>query len=152
MNLSDLDGDNVWTGTLELQPDAPGRPTMKVIATDGIGDDASSEVLSVTLKINEPASDNRPLVLIGAVVGFIVVLTVVALLAGRRKARLADMDLIESWDAFGSVKQIEATDSTSTISLEGGVVDAASEVQAEDDGVQEEPQPLKGTDLDWDNV
>ena len=152
MNLSDLDGDNVWTGTLELQPDASGRPTMKVIATDGIGDDASSEVLSVTLKISEPASDNRSLLLIGAVAAFIVVLTVVALLAGRRKARLADMDLIESWDAFGSVKPVKATDSTSTISLEGGVVDAASEVQAEDDGVQEEPQPLKGTDLDWDNV
>ena len=152
MNLTQSADENVWTGMLELQPEAAGRPSMKVIATDGTGDDATVEVLSVTLKIDEPASDNRPMILVAGVVAFIGILTGIALLAARRRTRLAEIDLIESWDAFGTIKAPEPADENAVVSLEGGVVDGASEVQAEQEGKQEEPQPLKGTDLDWDNV
>jgi len=90
------------------------------------------------------------LLLIGAVVAFIVALTAGAVVLQRRKTRLAELDLIESWDAFGSVKEVvKLEDSTP---LEGGAVDGASEVEAEQDGSAEEPKPLTGADLDWDNV
>ena len=152
MNLTQSGDGNVWTGMLELQPDAAGRPSMKIIATDGTGDDATVEVLSVILQIEEPASDNRPMMLIAGVLAFIGILTAIALLAARRRTRLAEIDLIESWDAFGTTKAVEPAEEKAVVSLEGGAIDGASEVQAEQEGNEEEPQPLKGTDLDWDNV
>ena len=152
MNLTQSGDGNVWTGMLELQPDAAGRPSMKIIATDGTGDDATVEVLSVILQIEEPASDNRPMMLIAGVLAFIGILTAIALLAARRRTRLAEIDLIESWDAFGTTKAVEPAEEKAVVSLEGGAIDGASEVQAEQEGKEEEPQPLKGTDLDWDNV
>ncbi len=152
MNLSDPDGDHVWTGSMELNPESVGRPSMKIIATDGDGEEANVEVLSVILNVNEPPNDNRPMLLIGAVLAFISVLTGGAMLAARRRSRLAELDLIESWDAFGSITPVDATVNDSTATLEGGAIDGASEVQAEEEGNEEEPQPLKGTDLDWDDV
>ena len=152
MNLSDPDGDHVWTGSMELNPESSGRPNMKVIATDGDGDEANVEVLSVTLNVNAPPNDNRPMLLLGAVLTFISVLTGGAMLVARRRSRLAELDLIESWDAFGSITPTDATVEDSPVTLEGGLIDGASEVEAEEEGNEEEPQPLKGTDLDWDNV
>ena len=152
MNLSDPDGDHVWTGSMELNPESSGRPSMKIIATDGDGDEANVEVLSVILNVNEPPNDNRPMLLIGAVLAFISVLTGGAMLVARRRSRLAELDLIDTWDAFGSITPVDATVKDSTVKVEGGAIDGASEVQAEEEGNEEEPQPLKGTDLDWDDV
>ncbi|MEJ6562096.1 MAG: hypothetical protein QNL85_00105 [Euryarchaeota archaeon] len=152
MNLSDPDGDHVWTGSMELNPESSGRPSMKIIATDGDGDEANVEVLSVILNVNEPPNDNRPMLLIGAVLAFISVLTGGAMLVARRRSRLAELDLIDTWDAFGSITPVDANVKDSTVKVEGGAIDGASEVQAEEEGNEEEPQPLKGTDLDWDDV
>jgi hypothetical protein len=151
-NLSDTNGDGVWEGTLELRPDGAGRPNMKVIATDGEGQDANVDVISVTLDITEPPTDNRTLMLVGAIGGFIGLLVLVAMVATRRRSRLAELDMIESWDAFSSVKRVEPIDDSAPASLEGGAMDGANEVEAEDDGEPEEAKPLTGADLDWDNV
>ena len=104
----------------------------------------------MTLTIEDSPTDNRPVLLIGAVVAFIVTLTAGAVVLQRRKTRLAELDLIESWDAFGSVKEVVKLEDSAP--LEGGAVDGASEVEAEQDGTAEEPKPLTGADLDWDNV
>ena len=64
----------------------------------------------------------------------------------------AELDMIESWDAFRSVKPVETVESTTPISLEGGVTEAATEVEADIEGEPEEAKPLTGADLDWDNV
>jgi hypothetical protein len=151
-NLSDTNGDGVWEGTLELRPDGAGRPNMKVIATDGEGQDANVDVISVTLDITEPPTDNRTMMLVGAIGGFVGLLVVVAMIATRRRSRLAELDMIESWDAFSSVKRVEPIDESAPVSLEGGAMDGATEVQAEEDGEPEEAKPLTGADLDWDNV
>ena len=151
-NLSDANGDGVWEGTLELRPDGAGRPNMKVIATDGVGQDANVDVISVTLDITELPTDNRTMMLVGAIGGFVGLLVLVAMLATRRRSRLAELDMIESWDAFSSVKRVEPIDTSAPVSLEGGAIDGATEVEAEDDGEPEEAKPLTGTDLDWDNV
>ena len=50
----------------------------------------------------------------------------------------------------GSVKEVVKLEDSAP--LEGGAVDGASEVEAEQDGTAEEPKPLTGADLDWDNV
>ena len=79
---------------------------MKVIATDGEGQDANVDVISVTLDITEPPTDNRTLMLVGAIGGFIGLLVLVAMVATRRRSRLAELDMIESWDAFSAVKRV----------------------------------------------
>lgn len=151
-NLSDTNGDGVWEGALELRPDGAGRPNMKVIATDGEGEDANVDVISVTLDITEPPTDNRTMMLVGAIGGFVGLLVLVAMMATRRRSRLAELDMIESWDAFSSVKRVEPITKTASTSLEGGAMDGATEVEAEDDGEPKEAKPLTGADLDWDNV
>ena len=74
------------------------------------------------------------------------------MMATRRRSRLAELDMIESWDAFSSVKRVEPITKTASTSLEGGAMDGATEVEAEDDGEPKEAKPLTGADLDWDNV
>jgi hypothetical protein len=152
LNLTDANGDGVWEGDLELLPDGAGRPNMKVIATDGEGENANVDVISITLDISEPPSDGRTMMLVGAIGAFVVLLVVVAMIASRRRARFAELDMIESWDAFRSVKPVEPVESTTPISLEGGVTEAATEVEADIEGEPEEAKPLTGADLDWDNV
>ena len=152
LNLTDADADGVWEGNLELLPDGAGRPNMKVIATDGEGENANVDVISITLDISEPPSDGRTMMLVGAIGAFVVLLVAVAMIASRRRARFAELDMIESWDAFRSVKPVSPLESTTPISLEGGVTEAATEVEAEIKGEPEEAKPLTGVDLDWDNV
>ena len=152
LNLTDADADGVWEGNLELLPDGAGRPNMKVIATDGEGENANVDVISITLDISEPPSDGRTMMLVGAIGAFVVLLVAVAMIASRRRARFAELDMIESWDAFRSVKPVSPVESTTPISLEGGVTEAATEVEAEIKGEPEEAKPLTGVDLDWDNV
>ena len=152
INLTDSNGDGLWTGTLELLPETSGRPSLKIIATDGVGENANVETISVTLTVEDPAGDSRPLILVSSLVALFGLLLGGAMYAARRKARLADLDLIESWDAFGSSKPVVALDQDSNIALEGGVVDGATEVEAEDSGEENESKPLTGADLDWDDV
>ena len=157
-NLSDEDADGYWEGSVEMNPDAAGRPNLKVVARDGDGDEAMVDILSITLYVEEAEGDNRVAMFIAAGVGFVGILTLIAFVALRRQ-RKAEMAMIDSWDSFGGISP-QKTESSKPITLEGGVVEGAVEVLAEQDnseaGVEDESitesKPLAGIDLDWDDV
>ena len=125
-DLQDLDGDNVWEGSVEVNPEKPGRPILKITATDGSGDSATISQISRTIIVNDAdqASTNLPLIIGGGAI--IVVLMLVSLVMARmRKSKFED-ELIESWDVFSKPSSDEKP-----IELEGGALDGASEVANE---------------------
>ena len=80
---------NVWEGSVEVNPEKSGRPSMKITATDGSGDSATISQISRTIIVNdaEQASTNLPFIVGGGAI--IVVLTLVSLVVARmRKAKL----------------------------------------------------------------
>jgi hypothetical protein len=127
-NLSDADGDSVWTGSIEFQPEGEGSPSLKVIATDGEGDNANIDILSKPLKVVGEEADgflSAP-VLIGAV--SLVLLAGLLITIQRRRQANAEMKLIDTWGVFGN-----------------GMEDDAESKDAESEESSEEV-------LDWDNV
>ena len=124
-NLSDDDGDGIWTGSLEFQPSGVGQPSFKVIATDGEGDSASVDILYTPLKVVEAESGGflSTGVLIGAV--SIAILVALLMTLQRRRATAAEMKIIDSWGVFG----------------DGAVEDDASDEESNE-----------GEKLDWDAV
>ena len=124
-NLSDDDGDGIWTGSLEFQPSGVGQPSFKVIATDGEGDSASVDILYTPLKVVEAESGGfmSTGVLIGAV--SIAILVALLMTLQRRRATAAEMKIIDSWGVFG----------------DGTVEDDASDEESNE-----------GEKLDWDAV
>jgi hypothetical protein len=75
------------------------------------------------------------------------------------------MAMIDTWDSFGDFSSAsKPTDGKALVSLEGGAVDGAEEVLAEDESMeqleetpsQESPSEQKpdliSIDLDWDDV
>ena len=124
-NLSDDDGDGIWTGSLEFQPSETGQPSFKVIATDGEGDSASVDILYTPLKVVEAESGGfmSTGVLIGAV--SIAILVALLMTLQRRRATAAEMKIIDSWGVFG----------------DGAVEDDASDEESNE-----------GEKLDWDAV
>ena len=127
-NLSDADGDSVWTGSIEFQPEGEGSPSLKVIATDGEGDNANIDILSEPLKVVGEEADgflSTP-VLIGAV--SLVLLVGLLITIQRRRQANAEMKLIDTWGVFGN-----------------GMEDETDSEEKESDNSEEEK-------LDWDNV
>ena len=100
-NLSDDDGDGIWTGSLEFQPSGVGQPSFKVIATDGEGDSASVDILYTPLKVVE--GDSGGFMSTGVLIGAVSIATLVALLMTlqRRRATAEEMKIIDSWGVFG---------------------------------------------------
>ena len=100
-NLSDDDGDGIWTGSLEFQPSGVGQPSFKVIATDGEGDSASVDILYTPLKVVE--GDSGGFMSTGVLVGAVSIAVLVALLMTlqRRRATAEEMKIIDSWGVFG---------------------------------------------------
>ena len=127
-NLSDDDGDYVWTGSLEFQPEGEGSPSLKVIATDGIDDNANIDILLEPLKVvdeDEGGFLSTP-VLIGTI--SIVILAGLLITIQRRRQATAEMKLIDSWGVFGNGME--------------------EEVESEDSESEEPSEEV----LDWDNV
>ena len=124
-NLSDDEGDGIWTGSLQFQPSGVGQPSFKVIATDGEGDSASVDILYTPLKVVE--EDGGGFMSTGVLVGAVALAVIVALLLAlqRRRATAEEMKLIDSWGVFGD-----------------GLVD---EENPEEESSEDEK-------LDWDNV
>ncbi|MBT3476680.1 MAG: hypothetical protein HN458_01880 [Euryarchaeota archaeon] len=160
-NLTDEDGDGYWEGAVEMNPDSAGRPNLKVIATDGIGDDAIVDILSITLSVEEAEQDSRVAMFVAATGGFVGLLSLIAFLALRRQKK-AELAMIDSWDSFGgfSAKPDQVKE---LVNLEGGAMEGATEVLAESesspalgeespDAPPSESKPVAGVDLDWDNV
>ena len=100
-NLSDENGDGIWTGSLEFQPSGVGQPSFKVIATDGEGDSASVDVLYTPLKVVE--ADGGGFMSGGVLVGSVLLVIIVALLIviQRRRQVAQEMKMIDSWGVFG---------------------------------------------------
>ena len=159
-NLTDEDGDGYWEGSVEMNPDAAGRPNLKVIATDGLGDDAMVDIISITLYVEEAEADNRVAMFVAATSGFVGFLVVIAVIALRRQKK-AELAMIDTWDSFGSVSS-PASGQEKSDKLEGGATDGAKEVLAEDENIEqpeqsvsqidEKTKPVAGIDLDWDDV
>ncbi|MGY8699301.1 MAG: hypothetical protein ACKVHC_06325, partial [Candidatus Poseidoniales archaeon] len=160
-NLTDEDGDGYWEGEVEMNPEAAGRPNMKIIATDGTGDNAMVDILSITLYVEESEGDSRVMMFVLAGAAFVSILVLIAMVALRRQ-RKAELAMIDTWDSFGGFSSKPSTEKT-LVNLEGGVVDGAEEVLAEDEILEKpesiivedtptESKPVTGVDLDWDNV
>ena len=127
-NLSDDDGDSIWTGSLEFQPEGEGSPSLKVIATDGEGENPNIDILFEPLKVVDEDGGgflSTP-VLIGAV-SLVLIVGLLITLQRRRQAN-AEMKLIDTWGVFGNE-----------------VDDERESEDVENDAPKEEV-------LDWDNV
>lgn len=97
-NLTDDDGDGIWTGEVEILPEGDGKAQVKVTAFD----DESIDYISINIEFTEEEKDNTSLYVAGASIGgFLLLSSVVALVVIRRRKRLADIDLIDSWGVFG---------------------------------------------------
>jgi hypothetical protein len=160
-NLSDTGADNVWSGTIELTANDVGRPNLKVIATDGDGENAAIDVVSITLVVNEGVEDGRVLNFVIAATSSIILLGVIAFVANNRRKKIAELDMIESWDAFGQTNKNKPTPSNDgkiVPKLESGLTDSTQEVEDEEElmpDIEEsmlEQKPKQELDLDWDNV
>ena len=110
-NLSDEDGDGIWTGELDFQPSGVGQPSLKVIATDGEGDAASVDILYTPLKVVE--ADGAGFMSTGVLIGGVSISILAALLIAlqRRRKTAEEMKLIDSWGVFGDgIAEDEATE------------------------------------------
>ena len=97
-NLSDENGDGIWVGSVDVIGDESGKAQLKVTALDG----QTIDYLTLNLDFVEEESDSSSLYLIaGGITSFLVVAVALAWLIVRRRKRLADLDLIDSWGVFG---------------------------------------------------
>ncbi len=97
-NLTDENGDGIWTGEIEILPGEAGRAQLRAIAMDG----ESSDYLSINIEFEEEVNDNFSVyVTAGGISGFILLSLVIAMLVLKRRKRLSDIDLIDSWGVFG---------------------------------------------------
>ena len=97
--LEDLDGDGIWTGSVEVNPEKSGRPSLKITARDGVGDSATISQVSKTIVVKDAdsTSSNTPLIIAG--LGIISLILITLVIARVRNNKLED-DLIESWETF----------------------------------------------------
>ena len=133
--LQDLDGDDVWEGSIEINPEKPGRPSLKIIATDGVGETATVSQVSKTIVVNEveQASTNVSLIIGGGAVILLLVLSSL-ILVKIRKNRFED-ELIESWDALSNpnmTKNFSELEGESPSKTRGVVNDLWSQLEQEE--------------------
>ena len=131
-NLTYDENDDRWKGSVKVRPDESGRPSLKIIAKDGVGDDANTDQISRTITVVDAEQNNSSVVLIGGGIGVIILIIAITLLAIKRSRRLDEIELLESWDAFGKKPKIE-NESKSIPQVEGGIIDGAQEVEREQD-------------------
>ena len=121
-DLEDLDGDNQWEGSIEVNPETAGRPSLRITATDGSGDSATVSQVSRTIVVTDAEPDRANVsFIVGGGSILVAILVVSIVIARRRRIRLED-ELIESWDSLSRPSE------TGTSQVEGGAVDASEEV------------------------
>jgi hypothetical protein len=161
INMSYSGADNIWVGTVELTANDVGRPNLKVIATDGDSVDASFDEVSKTIVVNEGQEDGRVMTFVIAATTLVGVFGLIGFIASSRRKKIAELDMIESWDAFGKNKKTTSTQSDAgkaVPKLESGLTDSAHEVEAEEAAIPDieeamlEQEPKPKVELDWDNV
>ena len=129
VNLTDDDGDGVWQGVVEWRPESTGRPLLKVIARDGVGENANIDFVSRNLVVEAAADDNRVLMLGLGSAALMGGALLVAFLLQRRRRAVEELDLLTSWDAFKA--PAPSQEGKTVPSLEANVMDGTNEVQAE---------------------
>ena len=98
-NLTDDNGDGIWTGKFKITPGEAGTAQLKVTAIDG----ENLDYTSIGIEFKEEETDNTAMIIAAASVGgFLLLSIVVGMMMIRRKKRLADIDLIDSWGVFGT--------------------------------------------------
>ncbi|MDE0558276.1 MAG: right-handed parallel beta-helix repeat-containing protein [Candidatus Poseidoniaceae archaeon] len=161
INMSYSGADNIWVGTVELTANDAGRPNLKVIATDGDSVDASFDEVSKTIVVNAGQEDGRVMKFVIAATTLVVVFGLIGFIASARRKKIAELDMIESWDAFGKNKKTTSTQSDTEKAvpkLESGLTDSAHEVEAEEAAILDieeamlEQEPKQKVELDWDNI
>ena len=130
-NLSDEDGDGVWEGTLEWRPETTGRPLLKIIAKDGVGETANIDFMSRNLVVEAPESDTRGLLLAVGALGIIGLAGLLAFLVSRRRRANEELELLTSWDAFRAPSPASKDGPKDVPALEGNAMDGTQEVQEE---------------------
>ncbi|MBT3420123.1 MAG: hypothetical protein HN433_02950, partial [Euryarchaeota archaeon] len=131
-NLSDDDNDDTWEGSIKIRPDQSGRPNLKITARDGVGDDANIDQISRTVIVNDLEEDGASSLFIAIGSGVLILLVLIPLISARRRKKFDELELMESWPAFGSSNAQEPNQPKDIPKLEGGIIDGAAEVQSEE--------------------
>ena len=129
VNLSDDDGDGVWEGVVEWRPETTGRPLLKVIARDGVGENANIDFVSRNLVVEEAQADGRVAAFAGVAVALLVLSLAVGFVVQRRRRSAEELDLLTSWEAFKAPASNEPG-AKNVPALESNVMDGTEEVQA----------------------
>lgn len=130
-NLSDDNNDDVWEGSIKIRPDKSGRPSLKITARDGVGDDVNIDQISRTVIVNDLEQDEASSLFIAIGSGLIILIILISLISVRRRKKFDELELMESWPAFGRSPHGSST-SKEIPKLEGGIIDGAEEVQSEE--------------------
>ena len=128
-NLSDDDNDGLWEGSIKIRPEQSGRPSLKIIARDGVGDNANIDQISRTVIVKDLDQDNASSIFIAIGSGVVILLVLISLIVVRRRKKFEELELMESWPAFGRSPQ-ESNHLKDIPKLEGGIIDGAAEVQS----------------------
>ena len=97
-NLTDDNNDGIWEGEIEISSQESGKAQLKVTAIDG----ELIDYMTMDLDFIEEETDYSSLfIAAGGIATFLLVSSLVAWLVIRRRKRLADIDLIDSWGVFG---------------------------------------------------
>tara|TARA_B100000700_G_C15060858_1_gene865724 strand:+ start:2497 stop:7056 length:4560 start_codon:yes stop_codon:yes gene_type:complete len=97
-NLTDENNDGIWIGEIEILAKESGKAQLKVTAIDG----DTIDYMSIDLDFIEEETDYSSLyIAAGSIASFLLVSSLLAWLIIRRRKRLADLDLIDSWGVFG---------------------------------------------------
>ena len=129
-NLSDDDKDGLWQGSIKIRPDQSGRPSLKVIARDGVGDDAKFDEIQRTVIVSDLEQDSSSMFFVATGSGIVILLVIITLVIVRRRKKFDELDLMESWPAFGR-SPVENSEIKDIPKLEGGIIDGAAEVESE---------------------
>ena len=130
-NLSDDDGDGVWEGVIEWRPETTGRPLLKIIAKDGVGESANIDFMSRNLIVEAPESDARGLLLAASALGLVSLAGLAAFLVARRRRANEELALLTSWDAFRAPSADAETGANEVQKVEGNAMDGTQEVEEE---------------------
>jgi hypothetical protein len=91
--------DNRWEGSIEWIPQKEGLPFLKIIATDGEGQNANVDIISRTLSVEDGEDSSFRTILVAVGSGLILTFLIVMFVL-KRRAKLADIDSMISWEAF----------------------------------------------------
>jgi len=104
-NLSDDDGDGIWTGSIDVVFDDLGRPYVRVVAIDGEGEDAQIDVISVYIDVVEAPADGRTTLFAAGLGGLVVVLLVANALLNRRRKQRSD-GVVGAWGVLDETAKV----------------------------------------------